>query len=60
MIYFANIFKIIFFSLYAPITSDECHAWFHMYAISPGAKTRNQVFKVFKMAAGLIVYISAH
>ena len=29
MFYFAA-FKIIFLSLYAPITLDECHAWFHL------------------------------
>ena len=28
-------FKSIFLSLYAPITSDECHAWFHLNAASP-------------------------
>ena len=34
-------FKSIFFSLYAPIT-DECNAWFHWYAVSPGARNTEQ------------------
>ena len=42
MFYFAA-FKIIFFSLYAPITSDECHAWFHLNAASPAARNTEQV-----------------
>ena len=25
-------------SLYAPITSDECHAWFHLNAASPAER----------------------
>ena len=28
--------------LYAPITSDECHAWFHLNAASPAGGTRNK------------------
>ena len=31
------------FSLYAPITSDECHAWFHLNAASPAARNMEQV-----------------
>ena len=33
-IYFTA-FESIFLSLYEPITSDECHAWFHLNAVSP-------------------------
>ena len=36
-------FKSIFLSLYAPFTSDECHAWFHLNAASPAAKNTEQV-----------------
>ena len=32
-----------FFSLYALITSDECHAWFHLNAASPTARNTEQV-----------------
>ena len=35
-------FKGIFLSLYAPITSDECHAWFHLNAASPAARNAEQ------------------
>ena len=42
MFYFAS-FKIIFLSLYAPITSDECHARFHLNAASPAARNTEQV-----------------
>ena len=31
------------FSLYAPITWDECHAWFHLNAASPAARNTEQV-----------------
>ena len=31
------------FSLYAHITSDECHAWFHLTAASPAARITEQV-----------------
>ena len=31
------------FSLYAPITSDECHAWFHLNTASPAARNKEQV-----------------
>ena len=31
------------FSLYAHITSDECHAWFHLNAASPAARNTEQV-----------------
>ena len=31
------------FSLHAPITSDECHAWFHLNAASPAARKTEQV-----------------
>ena len=41
-VYFAA-FKSIFLSLYAPITSDECHAWFHLNAASPAARNTEQV-----------------
>ena len=37
-------FKSIFLSLYAPITSDECHAWFHLNAASPAARNAEQVY----------------
>ena len=33
----------ISFSLYATITSDECHAWFHLNAASPAARNTEQV-----------------
>ena len=36
-------FKSIFLSLYAPIISDECHAWFHLNAASPAARNAEQV-----------------
>ena len=36
-------FKSIFLSLYAPITSDEWHAWFHLNAASPAARNAEQV-----------------
>ena len=36
-------FKSIFLSLFAPITSDECHAWFHLNAASPAARNAEQV-----------------
>ena len=38
-------FKSIFLSLYAPITSDECHAWFHLNAASPSVRNTEQVDK---------------
>ena len=41
-VYFAA-FKSIFLSLYAPITSDECHAWFHLNAASLAARNTEQV-----------------
>ena len=31
------------FSLYAPITSDECYAWFHFNAASAAARNTKQV-----------------
>ena len=36
-------FKSIFLSLYAPITSYECHSWFHLNAASPAARNTEQV-----------------
>ena len=36
-------FKSIFLSLYAPITSYECHAWFHLNAASPAARNTEQM-----------------
>ena len=39
----SRLFKIIFLSLYAPITSDECHAWFHLNAASPAGRNTEQV-----------------
>ena len=36
-------FLKISFSLYAPITSDECHAWFHLNAASPAARNTEHV-----------------
>ena len=39
----ASIFKIFFLPLYAPITADECHAWFHLNAASPAARNTEQV-----------------
>ena len=40
---FFTAFKSIFLSLYAPITSDECHAWFHLNAASPAVRNVEQV-----------------
>ena len=34
--------KLIFRSFYAPITIDECHAWFHLNAASPAARNMEQ------------------
>ena len=36
-------FLKISFSLYAPFTSDECHAWFHLNAASPTERNTEQV-----------------
>ena len=36
-------FKTIFLSLDAPITSDECHALFHLNTASPAARSTEQV-----------------
>ena len=36
-------FLKVSFSLYAPITSDECHTWFHFNAVSPAARNTEQV-----------------
>ena len=36
-------FKSIFLSLYAHITSDECHAWFHLNAASLAVRNAEQV-----------------
>ena len=33
----------IFLSPYAPFTSDECHAWFHLNAASLAARNAEQV-----------------
>ena len=41
-VYFAA-FKSIFLSLYALITSDERHAWFHLNAASPAVRNAEQV-----------------
>ena len=38
-----RIFRITFLLLSAPITSDECHAWFHLNATSPAARNTEQV-----------------
>ena len=35
--------KYLSLSLYAPITSDECHVWFHLNAASPAARNTEQV-----------------
>ena len=35
-------------SLYAPITSDECHCWFHLYGLSQAAWNEKQT-KISKM-----------
>ena len=40
--FYFTAFKIIFLSLYAPITLDECHAWFHLNAASPAARNTEQ------------------
>ena len=34
---------LYYLSFYAPITSDECHAWFHLNADSPAARNTEQV-----------------
>ena len=41
-VYF-TVFKSIFLSLYAPITSDEYHAWFHLNAASQAVMNVEQV-----------------
>ena len=43
MFYFAAIFKIIFLSLYASITLDECYAWFHLNTASKAARNTEQL-----------------
>ena len=39
----SRLLKIIFLSLFALITSDECHAWFHLNAASQAARNTEQV-----------------
>ena len=38
-----SLLKSIFHSLYTPITSYECHAWFHLNATSPSARNTEQM-----------------
>ena len=40
----SRLLKYFFLSLsfYAPITSDECHAWFHLNAARPAARNTEQ------------------
>ena len=33
----------LYFSLYAPITSDECHGWLHLNAASPAVRNTEKV-----------------
>ena len=47
-------FLKISFSLYAPITSDECHAWFHLNAASPAERNTEQVNIKKKLVHGRI------
>ena len=51
--YFAA-FKITFFSPNAPITSDECHALFHLNAASPAARNTEQVKHYKNLVRGRI------
>ena len=38
-----SLFKTyITLSLYAPITSDECYAWFHLNAASPAERNTDK------------------
>ena len=32
----------LFFSLYAPITSNECQVWFHLYWVSRAVRSTEQ------------------
>ena len=41
-------FLINHLSLYAPITSDECHAWIDLYGTSRAARNTEQA-KIYKM-----------
>ena len=36
-------FLKIYFSVYAPVTFDECYAWFHLNAVSPAERNTEQV-----------------
>ena len=45
-------FEQLFLSLYAPITSDECHAWFHMNAASPAERNTEQVITTKNLVHG--------
>ena len=45
---------MIFLSDYAPITSDECHARFHLNAASPAARNTEQVKITKNLAHGKI------
>ena len=41
-----NVLPRGFLSLFAPINSDECHAWFHLNAASQAARNTEQVHEV--------------
>ena len=42
------------FSLYASVTSEECHAWFHLNAASPAARNTKQVNMTKNLVHGRI------
>ena len=43
-----------YLSIYTPITSDECHAWFHLNASSSAARNMEQVNITKKIVHGKI------
>ena len=47
-------FKSIFLSLYASITSYECHAWFHLNAASPSVRNTEQVNIIKKILSTVV------
>ena len=46
-------------SLYAPITRDECHAWFHLYGLRRAATNARQA-KILKCKILLHIGIQTH
>ena len=52
--------KYLSLSLYAPITSDECHAWFHLNAASPAERNTEQVTITKNLVYGRIRTLRLH